>query len=198
MRTSSCTCMKRFSKMFSCDLADAFGLGGEGHVLGLHVGGKAGILFGGDVGGVDRSLPSLRTRTEFGPRMSGGAGLLQAWRSRRRGDQGCSRRRTRSPRVMAPAMRKVRLHTVGIDAVMRAVKLGDAVDVDGGRSSAFDLRSHGNEEGGEIADFGLASAVFHQGFAFGEGGHEQIFSAGDGDFVEDDVRAFERLVRASR
>ena len=35
------------------DGAGAFGLGGEGHVLGLHVGGEAGVLFGGDVGGFE-------------------------------------------------------------------------------------------------------------------------------------------------
>src|SRR5258708_21027479 len=33
------------------DDGSSFGLGGEGHVLGLHVGGEAGIFFGGDVGG---------------------------------------------------------------------------------------------------------------------------------------------------
>ena len=33
------------------DAAGSFGLGGEGHELGLHVGGEAGVLFGGHVGG---------------------------------------------------------------------------------------------------------------------------------------------------
>ena len=43
---------------------------------------------------------------------------------------------------------------------------------------------------GEVGDFGLAGAVLHDGFAFGEsGGHQQIFGAGDGDFVEDDFGA---------
>ena len=65
------------------------------------------------------------------------------------------------------------LDAVGIDAVMRAVEAGDALYADGGGSGAFDLCAHGNEEGGEVADFGFARAVFHQGFAFGEdGGHE--------------------------
>ena len=56
MRMSSCTCMKRFSKMFSVTVTGAFGLGGEGHVLGLHVGGEAGVFFGGDVGGFEVAI----------------------------------------------------------------------------------------------------------------------------------------------
>ena len=45
------TCMKRFSKMFSVTELGAVRLSKQGHELGLHVGGKAGVLFGGDVGG---------------------------------------------------------------------------------------------------------------------------------------------------
>src|ERR1035441_6065736 len=37
------------------DGGGAFGLGGERHVLRLHVGGEAGVLFGGDVGGLERA-----------------------------------------------------------------------------------------------------------------------------------------------
>ena len=56
------------------------------------------------------------------------------------------------------------------------------------------LRAHGGEQGGEVGDFRLAGAVLHEGFAVGEdGGHEQVFSAGDGDLVEDDVRAVETV-----
>ena len=81
---------------------------------------------------------------------------------------------------------------VGVDAVARAVELGDALDADGGGAGAFDLCAHGDEQGGEVGDFGLAGAVLEEGFAVGEGGgHEEVFGAGDGDLVEDDVRAFE-------
>ena len=83
---------------------------------------------------------------------------------------------------------------VGVDAVARAVEFGDALDADGAGAGAFDLRAHGGEEGGEVGDFGLAGAVFEDGFAVGEdGGHEEVFGAGDGDLVEDDVRAFEAV-----
>ena len=81
---------------------------------------------------------------------------------------------------------------VGVDLVAGSVEFCDALDADGGGAGAFDLCAHGDEQGGEVGDFGLASAVLEEGFAFGEdGGHEQVFSAGDGDLVEDDVRAFE-------
>jgi hypothetical protein len=86
------------------------------------------------------------------------------------------------------------LDAVGVDAVARAVEFGDALDADGGGAGAFDLRAHGDEQGGEVGDFGLAGAVFEEGFAVGEdGGHQQVFGAGDGDLVEDDVRAFEAV-----
>ena len=62
--------------------------------------------------------------------------------------------------------------------------------VDG--ACAFDLRAHGGEQRGEVGNFGFARAVLEEGFTLGEdGGHEQVFSAGDGDLVEDDVRALE-------
>jgi hypothetical protein len=81
-------------------------------------------------------------------------------------------------------------NAVGVDAVARAVEAGDAVNAHGGRARALDPRAHGDEQLGEIDDFGLAGAVFEQGFAFGEDrGHEQIFGAGDGDAIEDNVRA---------
>ena len=44
------------------------------------------------------------------------------------------------------------------------------------------------EQRGQVDDLGLAGAVLQHGFAFGErGGHQQVFGAGDGDLVEDDV-----------
>ena len=75
---------------------------------------------------------------------------------------------------------------------MRALEAGDALHVDGGGAGALDFGAHGDEQRREVADLGLARAVFHQGFAFSkDSGHQQIFSAGDCDLVEDDVSAFE-------
>src|SRR6185312_9893085 len=83
---------------------------------------------------------------------------------------------------------------VGVDAVACAVELRDALDLDGARAGAFDLRAHGVEQSGEVGDLGFARAVLEEGFAVGErGGHEEVFGAGDGDLVEDDVRALEAV-----
>ena len=75
---------------------------------------------------------------------------------------------------------------------MCAIEPRDALDMNCRRAGAFDLRSHRGEQRGEVGDFGLASAILHHGFAFGQnGGHQQVFGAGDGDLVEDDVCPFE-------
>ena len=81
--------------------------------------------------------------------------------------------------------------------------LATPLDADGGRARAFDVCAHGVEQRGEVGDFGLAGAVLHHGFAFGKrGGHEQVFGAGDGNFVEDNFGAlkavaFQRISAAS-
>ena len=64
------------------------------------------------------------------------------------------------------------------------------------------LRAHGVEQCCEVGDFGFAGAILHDGFALGQGrGHQQVFGAGDGDFVEDDLApqaaTFRRSVVAS-
>src|SRR5580692_8290378 len=74
----------------------------------------------------------------------------------------------------------------------RAFQFAHAFYADGGSACAFDLRSHFIEEVGEVDDFELAGSVLEDGFAIGQsGGHEQVFGAGDGDFVEDDFCAAE-------
>ncbi len=72
------------------------------------------------------------------------------------------------------------------------LSLAHAFYANGGRARAFDLRSHFIQQGGEVGDFRLAGAILQDGFAFGQrSGHEQVFGAGDGDFVEDDFSAFQ-------
>src|SRR3984957_12864656 len=84
------------------------------------------------------------------------------------------------------------LDAVRNDAVLRRLQLRDPLHANGGGAGAFDLRSHFVEEVGEVGDFGFAGTVLKYGFAFGEGrGHEQVLGAGDGNFVEDNFRAFE-------
>ena len=49
-----------------------------------------------------------------------------------------------------------------------------------------------DQQRGQIDDLGLAGAVLQHGFAFGEhGGHQDVFGAGDGDFVEGVVGSLE-------
>ena len=171
----------------------AFGLGGEGHVLGLHVGGEAGIFLGGDVGGLERSvsgadadglLAYVEADAAFfkfgdqGSEVSGFAGVDVEIAA------GDGSRDEEGPGFDA----------VGVDAMTGSMKTGDALNADGRGSSAFDLCTHGYEQSGEVGDLGLARAVLEEGFAVSEdGGHEEVFGAGDGDFVEDNVGAFEAV-----
>src|SRR5579883_1949694 len=49
----------------------------------------------------------------------------------------------------------------------------------------------------EVGDFGLTGAVLHQAFPFGKAGsHQQVFRAGDGDLVEDDLGPAQALGRS--
>jgi len=84
------------------------------------------------------------------------------------------------------------LDAVGNNTMFGAAKFGHAFDLDGGGTCSFNFRSHGIEKRSEIGDLGLASAILHDGLAFGEGScHEEIFGAGDSDLVEDDLGAAE-------
>jgi len=54
----------------------------------------------------------------------------------------------------------------------------------------LNLRPHGVEQRGEVGDFRFAGAVLHDRLAIRKrGGHQQVFGAGDGNFVEDNFSA---------
>ena len=85
---------------------------------------------------------------------------------------------------------------VGDDFVFRSVQFGDAFYADDAGAGAGDFRAHFQEEVSEVDNFGFARGVLDDGFSVGEhGGHQDIFSAGDGDAIEDDARAFESVGR---
>ncbi len=66
-----------------------------------------------------------------------------------------------------------RLNTVGIDAITRAMQTADAMHAHRRCAGAFDLRAHGNQQRGQIGNFGLTRAVLHQRFTLGQnGGHQ--------------------------
>jgi len=81
---------------------------------------------------------------------------------------------------------------VRVDTMTRTVEFRDALNANGSSACSFDLRSHGDEQGSEIGDFGLAGAVLEDGLSLGKrGGHQEVFGSGNSDFVEDDVCALE-------
>ena len=163
----------------------AFGLRGQRHELGLHVGGKSGKFFGGHIRGgegivahhahgvggrlgLDSDfLEFAEDRAEVSGIASGDVEVAAGHGS---GDKKCAG-----------------FDAVGNDAVLRAFQFAHAFHADGCSAGAFNLRSHFVEQGGKVGDFRLASTVMQNGLAFGESGcHEQVFGAGDGDFVEND------------
>ena len=115
----------------------AFGLRGQRHVLRLHVGGEAGILFGGHVGGVegivahhadgvrrglgfDADFVKLaEQRVEVGGIASGDVQVASGHGAGN--DEGAG------------------FDAVGNDAVLGAVQLAHAFYANGGRAGAFDL-----------------------------------------------------------
>jgi len=183
---------KAIFKNILCHRAGTFGLGGEGHVLGLHIGGEARVLFRGHVGslelaagadadvvGTDVDLDT--TLFELGDERTEVLRLAAVDVEIATGDGSCDEEGSS-------------FDAVGVDAVTCAVKFGHALDADGGCAGAFDFGTHCDEQGGEVGDLGLPGAVFEDGLAFGQGGgHQEVFGAGDGDLVEDDVRAFEAV-----
>ena len=174
------------------DDRSAFGLRGQRHELRLHVGGESGKFFGGHVGGGEGIVAhdadgigggfgfdaDFLQFAEHGAEVSGiASGDVEVAAGHGAGDE-----------------ERAGFDAVGNDAVLRAFQFAYALHADGGCAGAFDFGSHFVEQGGEVGDFGFAGAVLQNGFAFGEsGGHEQVFGAGDGDFVEDNFRAFEAI-----
>src|ERR1051326_3204369 len=85
-------------------------------------------------------------------------------------------------------------NTIRNDAVSRAVKLLYALDADGVRPCALNPCAHLGEQSGQVYNFRLARAVLHDGFTFSEsGGHHEIFSAGNGNLVKNNVAAAQAI-----
>jgi hypothetical protein len=65
---------------------------------------------------------------------------------------------------------------IGDHRVIGPVQLGYTIDRDGWRACSTDPGAHGQQEIGQIDDFGFLSGVIDGGFPFGEGrGHHQGF-----------------------
>src|SRR5215475_4660273 len=88
------------------------------------------------------------------------------------------------------------LDAVGNDAVPCASKLERTFYPDCGCARAFDVCPHFIEQIGQVGDLRLAGTVLHDGFAIRKGGgHEKVFRASNGDFIEHDLRASEAVRR---
>ena len=196
MRTSSCTCMKRFSKMFSVTRLTPSACVASAMYCACMSVGKPGYSSVEISAARKRAVGAHAHR--IGPEhIDAHAGLLQL------GDHRAQMRRVAVGHDQVAAgdgagdQKRSRLDAVGIDAVARAVQAGHALHADGRRAGALDLRAHGGEQRGQVGDLRLARAVLHQRFALGQHrGHQQIFGAGDGDLVEDHVRAAAAAPRA--
>ena len=79
--------------------------------------------------------------------------------------------------------------------MLGAVQFFDTANAQRGGAIACNLRAHFAEHFDQVGDFRFARGVVEDGFAVGErGGHQNIFGAGYGDFVESDIRALEAAV----
>ena len=77
---------------------------------------------------------------------------------------------------------------VGDDRVLGRVQLVDALDLDPRRARALDARPHRGEEGGEVADLGLAGRVLDDGRPLGEHRrHQDVVGRGVARELEHDA-----------
>src|SRR6476659_5649198 len=84
------------------------------------------------------------------------------------------------------------LNAIWNDTVPRTAELLHALNATGMRARAFNASAPLGEQSGKVGAFRLAGAVFHDGLAPGESrGHHQVFCAGDGDLVKNNVSAVE-------
>src|ERR1700761_1217731 len=167
-------------------------LRGQSHVLRLHIRGEAGILLGGDIRAAqiafaahpNRVALDIHTNTAFLQFGNNGAQMRRIALGHAEiasGDGSCDEE-------------CAGFDAVRIDTMACAVELLDTTDANDARSSALNLCPHGYEHCRKIGHFGLARTILHHCFTVRKHGcHQQVFRAGYGDLVEQDVRAFQPL-----
>ena len=76
--------------------------------------------------------------------------------------------------------------------MLGAVQLIHTLHPDRRRAGPLDIRAHGYQQRGYIDDLRLTSTIFHQRIALSQNRrHEQVFRAGHGNLVENNVRAMQ-------
>ena len=199
-RTSSLTCMKRFSKIVSVIVDVPSAMQSSGHELGLHVGRERRVLAGAEAHRLQRAGARRLHADEAVAGLDRRAGLAQLLDHRlevaRLGvaqhDVAAGRRHR--------AQEGAGLDAVGHDAVRlrRRVQPVDALDADAARAVALDARAHRDQHLGQVGDLRLLRGVLEHGLALGQRrGHQQVLGAGDGDHVGRDARALQPRGRAT-
>ena len=179
------------------DDGSAFGLRGQRHILRLHVGGEAGILFGGDVGGdkFSYAVDAQLSRTSL---LNRHARFAQFADNRAEMQRLAIGERDIAVGDSASDEKCAGFDAVGNHGVFGAVQRRNALNAQSGSLVAFDYRAHFAQQRNEISDFRLARRVFQNGFAIGQRRrHQNIFRAGDGDLFEDDVRTLQTAALGS-
>ena len=165
----------------------AFRLRGQCHKLRLHVCGEARILLGRHVARLQRRVahhPHGVSRN-FRPH----AGLFQFPQQRVKMTGIAVRNFQVASCHRSCNDERPGFDAVGDDAMLGPAQLADAFHANGRRARALNLRPHLVQQRGQVADFRFLRAIPHHGFTFGERrGHQQVFGAGDGNFVEDNLR----------
>ena len=162
----------------------------ERHELRLHVGRETRIF-----GGAKR----LRLHAAAGlnadealARRDDGAGLAQLFNHRIQVIGAAVAQHHVAARCRNGTQKGAGLNAVGHYLVVAAMQAINALNMDAACAVAFDLRAHGNQHLGQVANLGLLRGVFKNRLALGQsGGHQEVFSAGDSHHVSGDVRALE-------
>ena len=190
-RSSSGTCMKRFSKIVSVIVAGAVGDASSAMNCACMSVGKPGTRWcGSSPRAAARSArhadPAVAAPRSSAPASRSLSITASRWSRARR----CAART--SPPAAATAHRKVPASMRSGDDAVRATPCSrsHALDADPARAVALDPRAHRDQHLGEVGDLRLLGRVLEDGLALGERrGHQQVLGAGDGDHVGRDARA---------
>ena len=164
----------------------------DGHDLGLHVRGKAGV-------GLRFDVRSVQAAVADGAHAFGRAFDLHAHALELEDDGFQLLIRAAAHQQIAAGdtgsrKERARLDAVGHDGIACAAQAGDALYRDGAAAVPFDACAAVTQKIGKVHHFRFARAVFQHGFPFGKrGGHEQIFRSAHGRHVKGDVGSLETV-----
>ena len=193
-RSSSCTCMKRFSKIVSVTCAVPSAMQFERHELRLHVGRESRVRRGAEAHrlrppGASHADRSRRPASMLAPASRSLSITASRWSARASLQQHVAAGRRHG------AQEGAGLDAVGHDAVRGAVQALDALDADAARCRGpRSCAPMAISSSARSATSGSLRGVLEHRLALGQrGGHHQVLGAGDGDHVGGDARALQPL-----